>query len=77
MPDAVILCARRVLRALEGRSAKESQVTELTELTERFQRLEDRVVDDMVDELKQLREGERFTRELLGSESRRTRADTV
>ena len=67
VPVAVVLYARRVLRALEGRSASNAQIADLTE---RLQRLEDRV-EDMVTELEQVREGEQFTRALIGAEGRR------
>jgi hypothetical protein len=61
IPVAIFVFARRLLRAIERRSVRESQ---LAELTERLQRLEERC-EHMADDAERLREDQRFTRQLL------------
>jgi len=61
IPVGIFVFARRLLRAVERRSVRESQ---FAELTERLQRLEARL-DDAVDDTERLRDDQRFTRELL------------
>jgi cell division protein FtsB len=61
VPIAVVVFARRLLRALDRRSIREEQ---LAELTERLRRLEARV-EEMEGENERLREDQRFTRQLL------------
>ncbi len=62
IPLGIFVFARRLLRALERRSARESQIAELTD---RLQRLEARM-EDVADETDRLREDQRFTRQLTG-----------
>ena len=58
---AVVLYARRMLRAVERRSVAETQVALLTE---RLQQLEARV-ESVSDDTERLHEDQRFTRQLL------------
>jgi len=61
IPVGIFVFARRLLRAVERRSIRESQ---FAELAERLQRLEARL-DDLADDTERLRDDQRFTRQLL------------
>lgn len=61
IPIGIFVFARRLLRALERRPLRESQIAGLTE---RLQQLEARV-EDVAEETDRLRDGQRFTQQLL------------
>jgi len=61
IPVAIVVFARRLLRAVERRSVLEGRIAELGE---RVQRLESQYLD-LADETARLREAERFTQRLL------------